>query len=138
MGRIFNRRNVLLGIAAIVVLPILTYLIWLESASVRGKWAAHSDLARGHYKILAYGLPPAGAGEYKAILQSRYGVEYQQAAFCIVSPALMKYVDAYDGVTETAIAQKYGHDIFKKSWDEANRKFQEKHKAELQNVSRSE
>jgi len=81
MRRIFNRRNVLLGIAAIVVLPILTYLTWLESAPVRGRWAAHSDLARRHYKILAYGLPPADVGEYKAILKSRYGIEYQQVAF---------------------------------------------------------
>jgi len=50
----------------------------------------------------------------------------------------MRYVDAYDDVTETTIKQKYGQDIFEKSCEEATRRFRENHKADLQNVSRSE
>jgi hypothetical protein len=135
MSRIGNRRNVL---AAIVVLLLLICLIWYESAPWRGRWAANRDLANGRFLILGYGLPPRGVIEYRQILAERYGVEYQQVAACIVSPTLVSYADAYDRVSEQAIQQKFGQDIFKRSWAEANRRFQENHKAELQNVSHSE
>jgi hypothetical protein len=48
------------------------------------------------------------------------------------------YADSYDSVSEAAVRQKFGKDIFKLSWNQANQEWQEKHKAELQNVSQSE
>jgi len=47
-------------------------------------------------------------------------------------------VDAYDGVSAAAIHRKFGHDVLRESWDEAHKEWQEKHKAELQDVSQSE
>ena len=88
--------------------------------------------------VLGYGLPPRGIAEYKQILQERYGVEYRQVALCIVSESLVSYADAYDEVSAAAIESRFGHDIFKKSWDEANRKWEDKHKADLQKISHSE
>jgi hypothetical protein len=134
MVKIFNRRNILLALAAFVVLPVS----WWISAPLRGRLMAHYDLAHGHYRVLAYGLPPAGADEYKHLLEKRYGVEYRQVALCIVSPSLISYVDAYDRVSAAAITRKFGHDVLREGWEEAHKEWQDKHKAELENVSRSE
>ena len=134
MRKFFNRRNVFVTLAAIVFLPIG----WWASSGPRGRVMAHFDLASGHYRVLAYGLPPAGVLQYAKILRGRYGVEYRQVALCTVGPSTMAYVDSYDKVSEAAIQQKFGHDIFKSSWGEATKTWKEKHKADLQNVSRSE
>ncbi len=99
---------------------------------------ARFDIARGHYSVLGYGLPPRGVTEYQQILQQRYGIEYKQVALCIVSESLVSYVDAYNGVSGAAIKRKFGPDVFKQSRDEATKRWQEKHKAELQEVSHSE
>ena len=138
MRKFFNRRNVLLTLVAIVVLPVLAAVSWLESAPLRGRWAAHSDIAHGRYRVLGYGLPPAGISEYRNLLQQRYGVEYRQVAFCTVGPYTSAYVDAYDAVSGSAIEARFGSDVFKKSWEEADRQFREKHKADIQKVSHSE
>jgi hypothetical protein len=134
MSKVLSRRNTLLAFGAIALLIVA----WFESASMRGRWVARFDLARGHYVVLGYGLPPRGIAEYKQILQERYGVEYRQVALCIVSESLVSYADAYDEVSAAAIESRFGHDIFKKSWDEANRKWEDKHKADLQKISHSE
>jgi|ERR1041385_2242942 hypothetical protein len=134
MKKYLNRKNIILGLIGIVLLAVG----WDQSAATRGRWVAQFDLARGHYRILAYGLPPRGVVQYKQILQERYGVEYQTVALCIVSRSLVAYADAYDNVSGDAIKRKYGQDVFKKSWDEATRTFDENHKAELKNVSRGE
>lgn len=88
--------------------------------------------------MLGYGLPPAGVREYRKLLQERYGIEYRQVAFCTVGPYTRAYVDAYDAVSAVAIEATFGSDIFKKSWEEADRQFREKHKVDIQNVSHSE
>ena len=80
--------------------------------------------------VLGYGLPPISVVEYRQILQERYGVEYRQVALCIVSSSLDSYADAYE-VSTAAIESRFGRGVFKKSWDEANRKWGDKHKAEL-------
>src|SRR5437867_3902378 len=102
MNKVINRRNALLALAAIVVLPVT----WWISAGLRGRLMARYDLARGHYRVLAYGLPPPGVVEYRQLLRERYGVEYRQVALCIVSPSLISYADAYDGVSAAAINRK--------------------------------
>jgi len=134
MSKVLNRGNAVLAFDAIVVLIVG----WYESASMRGRWIARLDLARGHYVILGYGLPPRGVDEYKQILQERYGVEYRQVAFCTASWSMRSYADAYDEVSAAAIERKFGHDVFKTSWQEAERRWEDKHKAELQHVSHSE
>jgi hypothetical protein len=134
MSKAVNLKNAFLAFGAIAL--VLT--AWLESASARGRWVARFDLARGHYVVLGYGLPPRGVAEYKQILRERYSVEYRQVALCIVSRSLVSYADAYDQVSAAAIENKFGHDVFKKSWDEADRKWEDKHQAELQIVSHSE
>jgi len=40
---------------------------------------------------------------------------------CIVSAPLMGYVDSYDAVSTDAANRKFGHDVFKDAWDEAQR-----------------
>ena len=134
MNKVINRRNALLALAAIVVLPVT----WWISAGLRGRLMARYGLARGHYRVLAYGLPPPGVVEYRQLLRERYGVEYRQVALCIVSPSLISYADAYDGVSAAAINRKFEHDVLREGWDEAHKEWQEKHKAELQGVSQSE
>jgi len=134
MSKVLNRRNAVLAFGAIVLLIVA----WYESASMRGRWRARIDLARGHYVVLGYGLPRRGAAEYKQVLQERYGVEYRPVALCTVSESLRSYADAYDEVSSAAIQRRFGHDVFKESWDEANRKRDDKHRAELQKVSPSE
>ena len=138
MKKVFNRRNVLLTLIAIVVLPLLGSEIWSRTAAFRGRHAAERDLARGRYVVLGYGLPPRGVAEYKQILREKYGVEYRQVALCIVSRSLVAYADSYDKISGDAIRQKFGNDILKHSWDEANQEWLEKHTAELQQVSHSE
>src|SRR5437016_3942541 len=138
MRKFFNRRNVLLGLVAIVVLPLLCSEIWSRTAPFRGRQAAEKDLAHGRYIVLGYGLPPRGVAEYKHILRERYDVEYRQVALCIVTKSLMTYADSYDSLSGAAIRQKFGRDVFKNSWDEANRDWQEKHTADLHNVGHSE
>ena len=138
MRKLCSRRNVLLTLAAIVILPVVVNQIWSRTASFRGKHAAQRDLAHGHYVILAYGLPPAGVVEYAQIMRQKYGVEYRQVARCIVSQSLVSYADAYDEVSGSEIRKKFGQNFFANSWDEATKEFREKHKADLQNVSHSE
>jgi hypothetical protein len=132
MGRSLNRRNVLLLIAAIGILPLGGYWIWFGSAALRGRWTARHDLADGHYRILAYGLPRAGVAEYRDLMARWYGVEYRQIALCTVSEGLVSYADAYDGVSAPAIERRFGSDVFEKTWDEATRLWKEKNKAALQ------
>src|SRR5215470_15596802 len=134
MRKIFNRRNVLVILAAIVVLLVIVGEIWSRTASFRGRYAAQRDLAHGHYVILGYGLPPAGISEYRQIMRERYGIEYRQVALCIVSRSLISYADAYDEVSGSAIKKKFGTNVFKDSWDEATQEFKEKHKADVLNV----
>jgi hypothetical protein len=78
-------------------------------------------LARGHYKILGYGLPSPWRAEYARLLQERYGIEFHAVAGCIVSRSLVSYVDEYDSVVEAAAKAKFGRDIFTETAEDAQR-----------------
>ncbi len=80
MSRLFNRRNVLIVVTAIVVSPT----IWWITAGVRGQVVARYDVAVGHYKILQYGLPSLGFSEYRALLLRRYGIDVQPKG-CVIT-----------------------------------------------------
>ena len=134
MGNVLNRKHILLIVIAIVVLP----MTWWISAGIRGQLRARYDVKRGHYRILAYGLLGGGSLEYKALLHDRYGIEVKIVAGCIVTPTLVSYADAYNRESVAAAKRKFGHDVFKECSDEATKRWQERHKAELQDVSHSE
>jgi hypothetical protein len=131
MSRILNRRNLLLILSAIVILPVT----WWISAGLRGQLMARYDVAHGRFKLLVYGLPASGFPEYRRLLRERYGVEVVSLG-CVATDG--SYTNAYDRVVTAVVNRRFGRDVFKESSDEATKRSQEKHKAELQNVSRSE
>jgi hypothetical protein len=131
MGGILNRRNVFLAVAAIVLVPIF----WWASAGLRGNLRARYDVAHGRYVIHLYGLPAATFPEYQTLLRLRYGVEVKPMG-CILP--FTSYDDSYDHVVIAAANRKFGRDVFKEVADQANKDWEDKHKAELQHVSHSE
>jgi hypothetical protein len=70
-------------------------------------------VGHGHYKILAYGLPPGWRAEYARLLKEHYGIEMRIVALCIVSETLRSYVDSCDELSAAADNRKFGHDVFK-------------------------
>ena len=106
---------------AIFLLLVCAVVAWDLAAPVRGNLAAHYDTARGNYRILNFGLPPAWLPEYARLLRERYGIELKAVAGCVVSGQLVSYVEAYDKVIATAARRKYGHDIFKECAQEAEK-----------------
>jgi hypothetical protein len=91
-------------------------VLWSYSSAWRGRMAAQTDLQRGHYVVLAYGLPPFGAPEYVRILKENYGIELRWVDYCTVSPTLRAYADSYDKVSGAAAKRKFGDNVFEKSW----------------------
>jgi hypothetical protein len=96
--------------AAFFLFTWASFGFWPVS-SVRGWAAARVDLARGHYRVLGYGLPPMGMPRYTRLLRDRYGVEYQVVAACIVSKGTLDYVAAYDEESVEAIDRRFGRDV---------------------------
>lgn len=94
-------------------LVVCAELVREYTAPIRGRLAAHFDVRRGHYVVLAYGLPPEWHPEYAQLLHGRYGIEVRRVALCIVSETLRSYADSYDEVSVAAANQKFGHDVFK-------------------------
>ena len=102
------------------VLVILGLIVCAElareyTAPMRGRLAARFDVWRGHYVVLAYGLPSPWRPRYAQLLRERYSIEVRTVAFCIVSKTLRDYADSYDAVSEAAANQKFGGDVFKES-----------------------
>lgn len=88
----------------------------------RGKRDARSDIARGHYAVLQYGLPVQPAvgtdeqntewwSEFDQCLRQRYGIEYRKLG-CVGIKSEFAYYDSYNAVSNAAIKQKFGHDVF--------------------------
>ena len=88
------------------------------------------DVWRGNYVLLQYGLPAEERGEYNRLLRDRYGIQPRAVAFCIVSPALRAYVDAYDEVSGAAVTRKFGRDVYEECWEEAQKEFAAKRAAQ--------
>lgn len=109
------------AVAGFIVCIVAFAIAWDASASIRGRIHARFDIARGRYKVLGYGLPPVWRDEYARLLKDRYGIEYQQAALCIVSHSLVAYVNAYDEVSEEAANRKFGHNVFEETAEDALR-----------------
>lgn len=94
---------------------------WWLAAPVRGQVAARCDVWRGHYKVLTYGLPPSWHPKYARLLRERYGIELHTVAGCVVSTALVSYVDSYNAVSAAAVIHKFGHDVFRECEEEASK-----------------
>jgi hypothetical protein len=121
MKIIFSRSHKKFEVCALLLVSLAA---WWIAAPVRGKFAAHLDVARGNYRLLTFGLPPSWRGEYARLLRERYGVELKPVAGCIVSQGLIWYVDAYDEVSAAAATRKYGHDIFEECEKEARKNWE--------------
>jgi hypothetical protein len=80
-------------------------------------------VAKGHFRLLTYGLPVSWLPEYAALLRERYGVEVHAVAGCVVSQALISYVDSYDRVSTVAANRKFGRDVFKECEEEVQKKW---------------
>src|ERR1700722_3403676 len=91
-----RKHKMLLSIVGIVFALCAVDVLWSYSAAWRGRLAAQMDLRRGHYIVLAYGLPPFGAPEYARILKEQYAIEFHYVDFCTISRTLRAYADGYD------------------------------------------
>jgi hypothetical protein len=107
---------------AILSLTIVLVVWWL-AAPMRGFLSAYIDAARGHYRLLTYGLPVPWLPEYAALLRERYGVEVHAVAGCVVSQSLISYVGNYNRVSTAATNRRYGHDVFKECENDAQTKW---------------
>jgi hypothetical protein len=83
-------------------------------ALVRGQREALSDIARGHYQVLGYGLSVAHPESYPeyVCLRERYGINFRAVAGCVVTDSLVSYADGYNAITIAAANRKFGHDVF--------------------------
>ncbi len=102
---------------------IFLFLVWSTAgfspvSTLRGQLAARIDIKRGHYKELAWGMPVSGADKYARLLKERYGIDFHYIAFCTASKSERDYADAYDAVSMEAVRRKFGHEVFKETWDE--------------------
>jgi hypothetical protein len=111
-----RNHKILLSIIGIVFVLCTANVLWSYLAAWRGRLAAHMDLRRGHFIVLAYGLPPFGAPEYARILKEQYAIEFHYVDFCTVSTTLRAYADGYDELSGAAAKRKFGGDVFEKSW----------------------
>jgi len=122
MRKAIRAFSILTGIAAL----LCALLVWdvygfFPFPSICGHLSARSDIARGHYVLLGYGLPFRGADEYTRILRQRYRVEFRYVAFCTVSRSQRDYADAYDKISRAAVNEKFGKDVFKESYEESQK-----------------
>lgn len=92
---------------------------WAPIPKICGTIAARIDLRHGRYKQLGYGLPVRWRSVYEESLRKQYGVDFEAVAGCTISPSQKAYVDGYNRVSERAVNNKYGHDVFKGVSDQA-------------------
>ena len=114
-----RKRKIVWALVGLVALLIATLTVWSLSASPRGRWKAQSDLRQGHVALLTYGLEPPQRRVIARLLRERYGVELRTVAGDIVSEDLTAYVRAYNEVMQTAINNKFGHDVYKECAEQA-------------------
>jgi hypothetical protein len=117
----FFRRHKILAALIVLAALVLFAVAWDASAAIRGTLAARMDLARGRYVVLAYGLPPAESEEYARLLKERYGIEYRQAALCLISPELVAYAGSYNKLSIAAAESRFHRDLFRETREDAQR-----------------
>ncbi len=118
MLEVVRRHKKVAAVATLGLLVVGCYG-WEHSASVRGHVAAQFDVARGHYRVLGYGLPVAWLPEYVSLLRARYGVEYRAVAGCVVSGSVIDYVLAYNAISSAAANRRFRRNIFHECAEDA-------------------
>jgi len=83
-----------LWIVGVLVSLVLSVAAWVYTAPSRGRLSARFDVWRGHYIVLAYGLPSPWRPEYGQLLRERYGIEIHTVALCIVSETCVHMLTA--------------------------------------------
>ena len=129
MWRFIRKHKVISAILAVIVATISVVWAWDESAAVRGRIDARTDLRRGKHQVLGYGLPSPSRPEYARCLRERYNVEFRVVDDCTVSRSLVEYVHAYHTVVADAMYRKHGRNIFKECAIEADNKWKLEHEA---------
>lgn len=81
--------------------------------------AAWIDGLRGHDEIQVYGLRRRSAGEFDRLLMSRYGVETNHVAGCVVSPELIRYARGYNSITRSRVNARFARDVFAECAEDA-------------------
>lgn len=120
-----------LWIVGVLVALVFSVAAWVYTAPSRGRLSARFDVWRGHYRVLAYGLPSPWRPEYTKLLRERYGIEVHTVALCIVSETLRAYADSYNEVSAAAANRKFGHDVFKECAEVANKNWEIQRAARL-------
>jgi hypothetical protein len=120
-----------LWIVRVLVLLVFSVTAWVYTAPSRGRLSAHFDLWRGHYIVLAYGLPSPWRPKYAHLLRERYGIEVHTVALCIVSETLRSYADSYNEVSAAAANRNFGHDVFKECAEVASKNWELQRAARL-------
>ena len=92
---------------------------FMEYKNKDGKLDAKIDIKNGKYKFKTYGLHSEWFDLYCKILLTKYNIEVEGIAGCVVTNDIRKYVEDYNSVSMAEIKKKYGNDIFEKSKDEA-------------------
>lgn len=98
---------------------MLSVAAWVYTAPTRGRLSARFDVWRGHYIVLAYGLPSPWRPEYGQLLR-----EIHTVALSIVSETLRSYADSYNAVSAPAANRKFGHDVFKECAEVASKNWE--------------
>jgi|HubBroStandDraft_6_1064221.scaffolds.fasta_scaffold531820_3 hypothetical protein len=119
----FLLRHRKLTAIAIMVYAVVLYFTFRPPASVRGQRAAQSDISRGRYAQLGYGLPTEWTPDYVRLLRERYGVEYRVVAGDVLSQSEAEYYGAYNAVTTDAANRRFAHDIFKECAEAARKNY---------------
>jgi hypothetical protein len=112
------------SLVGLFVLLVALLAAWEYTAPTRGRLSAHFDVWRGHYTVLAYGLPSPWRPEYTRLLRERYGIEVHTVALCIVSETLVSYANSYNEVSVTASNRKFGRDVFKECAETASKNWE--------------
>lgn len=120
-----------LWIVGVLVALVFSVAAWVYTAPSRGRLSARFDVWRGHYRVLAYGLPSPWRPEYAKLLRERYGIEVHTVALCIVSETLRAYADSYNEVSAAAANRRFGHDVFKECAEVANKNWEIQRAARL-------
>ena len=110
-----SRRRLIAVLAAIILLPCG----WWASAYPRGMVAAWIDGLRGHDEVQTFGLPRGSSWEAARLLSTRYAVETNRVAGCVVSQDLVWYVRGYNSVARSRINARFGKDVFAECLDAA-------------------
>jgi hypothetical protein len=107
------------SVIGVAVLLLALLQTWSLSSLVRGRYAAHLDLRRGHYIFLTFGLEPPERRVIARLLRERYGIELRTVAGDTVSKDLVSYVSGYNEVMLTGTDTKFGHNVYKECADAA-------------------